>query len=117
MTDRGPGSRGAADFQLALMGFDDAFDDGQSQAAAFFLGGEKGVEDLIQGLGVNAFPIILEPDFSPLTVGAGGGGHGQVTALGHGLDGIEQNIQEGLVKEVLVDHELPAVELIFPGDS
>ena len=52
-------------------GFDDAFHNGQSQAAAFFLGGEKGVEDLIQGLGVNAFPIILEADFRPLTMGPG----------------------------------------------
>ena len=98
------------------MRFDDAFDDRQSQAAAFFLGGEKGVEDLIQGLGLNAFPIILEADFPPLTAGAGGGGHGQVAALVHGLNGIQQNIQEGLVQEILVNHEDPAVKLIFPGD-
>src|SRR5450759_2897963 len=69
--DRGAGSRGAADLQASLMRFDDAFDDGQSQAAAFFLGGEKGVEDLIQGLGLNAFAIILEADCSPLTVRTG----------------------------------------------
>ena len=99
-----------------LMRLDDAFDDGQSQAAAFFLGGEKGVEDLIQGLGLDAFAIILEADFSPLAVGTGHGGHGQVAALGHGLDGIQENIQEGLVQEILVNHEGLAVKLIFPGD-
>ena len=60
-----PAPAGAADLQAALMGLDDAFDDGQSQAAAFFLGGEKGVEDLIQGLGLNAFPIILRSGFRP----------------------------------------------------
>ena len=67
----GAGPPGAADFEAPLMGLDDAFDDGQSQAAAFFLGGEKRVEDLIQGLGLNAFPIILKADLPPLTVGPG----------------------------------------------
>ena len=39
-----------------------------------------------------------------------------MAALGHGLDGIQENIQEGLVQEILVNHEGLAVKLIFPGD-
>src|SRR3989339_2062786 len=63
--DRGAGSRGAADRKTPLMRLDDAFDNGQAQAAAFFLGGEKGVKDLVQGLGLDAFAVILNADFSP----------------------------------------------------
>ena len=69
---RGAFPRHAVDLDGPLMGFDDALDDGQAQAAAFFLGGEKGVEDLFQGFLVDAVAAVLKTDFAAPAPGTRG---------------------------------------------
>jgi hypothetical protein len=90
--DRSPLPRSAVNPDGPPVAFDDAFHNGQAQAAALFLGGLKGIEHLFQGFWLNAFAGVLNLNLSAPAVGAGDHGDVEGAALGHGLDGVEQNV-------------------------
>src|SRR5512137_1641922 len=78
-----------------LVPLDDPVDHREPQPGALLLGGEERVEDLLHELGRDARPVVLEDDLEAVLLWAGPGGHAQGPSLPHGLDGVDDDVDEG----------------------
>ncbi len=90
----------------ALVVLHNGMADGQAQARAFAFqfGGEKGIKNLMQILFGDAGAGIDNGDLNEII--AGNPGDGQGAALGHGLAGIHEEIQENLFDLLGIHHNL-----------
>ena len=99
------------DFELAAVGFDDAADDGEAESGAFgFGGGEDGGEGaaaLFFGhAGAGVFEVHDQMGGLSVGPGHGAGGNGEAAAFGHGFDGVEDEVEEGLLQlRGVAEHE------------
>lgn len=80
---------------------DDALGGGQAQPAAVFLCGEIDLEDLSEVVGGNARTGV--DDFQHGLLAVGRELHEQLPALAHGLDGVDHQVEDGLLEKVGID--------------
>ncbi len=93
---------GAGEVDLAAVGADDAADDEEAEAGALGFGGEVGLEDVAHVIHGDAAAGVGEGDEDERLI-LGGGDAQDAFAL-HGLEGVFNDVVEGLL-------ELPAVDL------
>src|SRR6185295_7965788 len=97
----GAGAGTALDVDLAAVLLDDTVHQGQTDAAAVGLGREEGLEDLRQIGGDDALTGVGHPQHQ---IAAGHRrGHAQLTALGHGLEGVHTEIPDRLPELLAID--------------
>src|SRR5579885_2881676 len=98
--ERGALSGRGTNVDFSGMFFDDAIADGEAQAsaAAIGLGGEKGIEDAMNVLARDSGSRIGNFDFDGAVVR--GGANLDHAAAGHGIAGVEQQIEKHLLKLV-----------------
>lgn len=99
--------------------FYDGIGRGQSEAGAFFLRGEVGVEDFAQMLGLDADAVVFDRDAAVAagrqrdrSVGLQGQVVGRDTddpAVGHGLDGVDDKVLDHLAELALIHLNRPKV--------
>ena len=73
-------------------------DGGQSQARTVPLGGEIGVEDVVEVLGRDALPGVRDREDKMLLLHRTAQGQG--AAVGHGVQGVEADVEQGLPQPV-----------------
>ena len=100
----------------SLMPFDDFPHNGQSKPAAFLLGGEERIENLLEVFLMNTASVIF--DLYAIVLAFMTQEDFDFPSLPYGLDGIDEDIQECPVKEFLVREESkgPAVKVVSYGD-
>jgi hypothetical protein len=89
---------------------------GQPKPAAFLLGGEEGIKNLLDVFLMNTASVIF--DFYAIVLAFMTHEDFDSPSIPYGLDGIDEDIQECPVKEFLVREESkgPAVKVVSYGD-
>src|SRR5712692_7884264 len=88
----------AADLDEAAVLFQHAVDQGQADAAALGLRGEERLEDVLHVRLWDAAAAVRDPDLEAAAAGPQRvlGAHPHVAAVGHGLDGVQAEVPDGL---------------------
>jgi len=89
----------------------------QSNAAAGFLGGEVEVENLVANFGGDSSAGVLHLEHGGLR--GGEGAQGESAAVGHGLDAVDDDVEDGLAHEVGIDAhgQRPGTEFLHDFDA
>ena len=85
---------GALTFDVAAMFGDDLLHERQAETRAFFFGGEKGHEQLLELLFGHALAVVGDAQLRPAAVAPGA--DGQLAAIGHRLPAVADEVQQGL---------------------
>ena len=96
---------------------DDSISNGQAEARPLtaFLGGEKGIEDLVNLIWGHATSRVRNQDFDGIVGRAVAGGNRDGASLLHGLNGIHEDVHEHLLKLGLVSHDGRKLRVVIDG--
>ena len=86
------------DDDFAGVTFDDVATDGQAkaQAAPVFFGGEKWFKHFGEDFGWHPHAVVAHFNLNIVGIGSAAGGEKKIAAIGHGVDGINDECQHNL---------------------
>src|SRR5882672_5450470 len=90
------GARRRFDVDLATVILEDPVDEGEAQPATIGLRREERLEDVIEVVARDALAGVRHAHLEPPA--HDGRGHPQLAAVGHGLDGVEAQVPDGLAE-------------------
>src|SRR5690242_15241735 len=98
---------GVGELDLAAVVGDDPVGDGEAQAGAALFGGVEGGEDAVQRLERDAASCVgdLDADGVPAVELAPGDLYRQLTPAPHGIEGVQQDVDEDLLELLPVSEE------------